>query len=195
MSSSTAATEPWGLGLDADRGPHARVHALVLAHFDSIWRLLRRLGVPESQVDDAAQQVFVIATNKVAKIQPGSEQSFLYGVALRIAADERRKALRRRDVAELEESALSHEGPTPDDLIDQRKARALMDAVLEAMPLELRSVFVLYEMEEMTMAEIATLLGIPAGSVASRLRRAREYLHEYVRRYRAKWQKPKVMKP
>jgi RNA polymerase sigma-70 factor (ECF subfamily) len=192
MSSSTAATEHWDLGLDAEGGPNARARALVLSHFDSIWRLLRRLGVPESMVDDAAQQVFVIATNKVSKIQPGSEQSFLFGVALRIASDERRKARRRQDVAELEESALSHEGPTPDELIDQRKARALMDDVLEAMPLELRTVFVLYEMEEMTMAEIAGVLGIPAGSVASRLRRAREYFHEYVRRYRAKWEGPRV---
>ena len=192
MSSSTAATEPWALGLDADGGPHARVHALVLSHFDSIWRLLRRLGVPESMVDDATQQVFVIATDKLSKIQPGSEHSFLFGIALRIASDERRKARRRPEVAELEESALSHQGPTPDELVDQRKARALMDDVLEAMPLELRSVFVLYEMEEMTMAEIAAVLGIPAGSVASRLRRAREHFHDHVRRYRAKWEGPKV---
>lgn len=188
MSSSTATTERWDLGLDADGRPHARAQVLVVSHFDSIWRLLRRLGVPESAVDDAAQQVFVIATNKLSKIQPGSEQSFLFGVALRIASDERRKARRRHDVTELEESAFRHEGPTPDELIDQRKARALMDDVLEAMPLELRTVFVLYEMEEMTMAEIAKVLGIPSGSVASRLRRAREHFHEYVRRYRAKWE-------
>jgi len=67
-----------------------------------------------------------------------------------------------------------------------------MDDALESLPIELRSVFVLYEMEEMTMAEIAELLGIPAGSVASRLRRARHHFHEYVRRYRAKWEGPKV---
>jgi RNA polymerase sigma-70 factor (ECF subfamily) len=192
MGSSTVATEPWDLGLDADGGPHARVHALVLSHFDSIWRLLRRLGVPESMVDDAAQQVFVIATNKLSKIQQGSEHSFLFGVALRVAADERRKERRRPEMAEIEESVLGDGGPTPDELIDQRKARELMDDALESLPLELRSVFVLYEMEELTMAEIAELLGIPAGSVASRLRRARHHFHEYVRRYRAKWEGPKV---
>jgi len=114
MSSSTAATEPWALGLDADGGPHARVHALVLSHFDAIWRLLRRLGIPESMVDDAAQQVFVIATNKLSKIQPGSEHSFLFGVALRVASDERRRARRRPEMADIEDSALSHGGPTPD---------------------------------------------------------------------------------
>jgi RNA polymerase sigma-70 factor (ECF subfamily) len=64
-----------------------------------------------------------------------------------------------------------------------------MDRVLESMPIALRSVLVLYEMEEMTMAEIAVMLGIPPGSVASRLRRAREHFHEYVRRYQAKWEK------
>lgn len=192
MSSSTAATEPWDLDLDADGGLQARAHALVLAHFESVWKLLRRLGVPESMVDDAAQQVFVTATKKLPEIVQGSEHSFLYGVALRVAADERRKVRRRAEVAAIEESQLSHDNPAPDELVDQRKARAMMDQVLESMPLELRSVLVLYEMEEMTMAEIAVLLGIPAGSVASRLRRARHHFHEYVRRYRAKWESPKV---
>jgi RNA polymerase sigma-70 factor (ECF subfamily) len=187
MSSSTAATEPWDLGLDTDQAAQGRVRALVVDHFDSVWRLLRRLGVPESAVDDAAQLVFLIATKKLARVVPESEQSFLYGVALRVAADERRKAKRRLEVSGVEMTALEDAGPPPDALVEQRKARALMDHVLESMPLELRSVFVLYEMEEMTMAEIAALLGIPPGSVASRLRRAREHFHEYVRRYRAKW--------
>jgi len=192
MSSSTAATEPWDLGLHADGGPHAHVHALVTSHFDSIWRLLRRLGVAESMVDDAAQQVFLTATKKLSQIAPGSEFSFLFGVALRVAADERRKAGRRVEVAGLEESAIRDDCATPDELVDQRKARAVMDLALESMPLGLRSVFVLYEMEEMTMAEIAVMLAIPTGSVASRLRRARQQFHEYVRRYRAKWEGSRV---
>lgn len=192
MSSSTAASKPWDLGLATDGGPQERARALVLSHFDPIWRLLRRLGVPESAVDDAAQQVFVVATKKLAKIAPGSEQSFLFGVALRVASDERRRLRRLPEVAVVEAAELTNDGPAPDELVDQRKARAMMDQILESMPLELRSVLVLYEMEEMTMAEIAELLGIPAGSVASRLRRAREHFHDYVRRYRAKWEGPKV---
>jgi RNA polymerase sigma-70 factor, ECF subfamily len=63
--------------------------------------------------------------------------------------------------------------PGPDELVDRDRARAALDAILAAMPLELRAVFVLYELEQLTMAEIAALLELPPGTVASRLRRAR----------------------
>jgi len=68
--------------------------------------------------------------------------------------------------------------------IDDRRARALLDALLASMPLDLRTVFVLYELEELTMAEIARALDLPAGTVASRLRRAREAFEELSRRVR-----------
>lgn len=188
MSSSTAATEPWPLGLDAGEESASRIRVLVDEHFDSIWRLLRRLGIPESGVDDAAQQVFLTATKKLSQIAAGSEYAFLFGIALRVAADERRKLRRRAEVPGLEETGFSHSLPPPDELVDQRKARHTVDGILDGMPLELRTVLVLYEMEEMTMAEIAVLLAIPAGSVASRLRRARLHFHDCVRRYRARWE-------
>jgi RNA polymerase sigma-70 factor (ECF subfamily) len=189
MGPSTVASEPWDLGLESVPGGQARVHALVVEHFDFIWRLLRRFGVPESGADDAAQQVFLTATKRLSQIAPGSEQSFLFGVALRVAADDRKKRQRLREAVMVDEANHVAEGPPPDELVEQRRARELMDRVLESMPIALRSVLVLYEMEEMTMAEIAVMLGIPPGSVASRLRRAREHFHEYVRRYQAKWEK------
>jgi RNA polymerase sigma-70 factor (ECF subfamily) len=61
----------------------------------------------------------------------------------------------------------------------------VLQEVLDQMPLELRAVFVLYEIEELTMAEIAEAVGIPPGTAASRLRRARESFHAIVRRLRA----------
>ncbi len=72
-----------------------------------------------------------------------------------------------------------------EELSDQLRARALMDSVLSAMPSELREVFVLFELEELAVAEVAELLSIPIGTVGSRLRRAREDFHERVRRLRA----------
>jgi RNA polymerase sigma-70 factor, ECF subfamily len=60
----------------------------------------------------------------------------------------------------------------------------VLDALLASLPLDLRTVFVLYELEELTMAEIARALDLPMGTVASRLRRARETFEELSRRVR-----------
>ncbi len=76
-------------------------------------------------------------------------------------------------------------GPGLEDRIDQARARATVESILDAMPLELRAVFVLFELEQVTMAEIATLLDLPRGTVASRLRRAREHFETATRRLSA----------
>ena len=71
-------------------------------------------------------------------------------------------------------------------MLDRARARALLDEILEAMPLELRAVFTLFELEQLTMAQIAPLLGVPQGTVASRLRRAREVFVEHRKRLEAR---------
>jgi RNA polymerase sigma-70 factor (ECF subfamily) len=167
------------LGLDV--GPRegavrddARLRAIVNEHYDFVWRSLRRLGVAESLADDAAQQVLLVLARKLADVHEGSERSFLFGTALRVASDVRRSAAYRREVPYADPGAELEGGVRPDELLDRHRARAALDTLLEDMELELRTVFVLFELEEMTTAEIATLLAIPAGTVASRLRRARE---------------------
>ncbi len=156
-------------------------------YYDFVWRLLRRLGVPSLLVDDAAQQVFIIAARKASDIQAGREQSFLHGVAIRVASDARDAEKRRGGPArELDEQAPSDE-PNPEELLDRKRARQRLDEILASMGLEERSVFVLYEIEGLTMAEIATLEGVPAGTVASRLRRAREtFAHKVARLWPAR---------
>src|SRR3954451_17353117 len=62
------------------------VQALLRCHFDGVWRLLRRLGLPQADADDAAQQVFIIACRRIESILPGSERAFLFGCALKLAA-------------------------------------------------------------------------------------------------------------
>ncbi len=159
---------------------------LVETHLDFIGRSLRRLGVPEADVDDGVQQVFVVASRHLDAILPGRERSYLFGVALRVASDARRSRRRRSAVLDdsgHEDDARSHE-PSPEALVGEHQARALLDRVLEAIPIEPRTVFILFELEEMTMAEIAQLLDLPAGTVASRLRRAREIFHDEARRLR-----------
>jgi RNA polymerase sigma-70 factor (ECF subfamily) len=151
---------------------------LVAEHLDFVWRSLRRFGVPAADVDDATQQVFLIANDKLPKILPGSERSFLVGVATRVASHVRR-SYHRREAAELRLSVSPHElTPNPEELTQRVEARALLDQVLDAMPEDLRAVFVLFELEELSIDQTASLLILPRGTVATRLRRAREVFHE-----------------
>jgi RNA polymerase sigma-70 factor (ECF subfamily) len=145
-----------------------------------VWRLLRRLGVSAEGVDDATQQVFLIVAERLDDIRAGSERSFIFGTALRVTQTQRRRRVREPASDLGEQRACSW--PSPDELTDQKRARELLDAVLGEMPLELRTVFVLFELEGLSSPEIADVVGVPLGTVASRLRRARESFHELVRR-------------
>lgn len=157
----------------------------VVDHADFVWRSLRRLGVPESMTDDATQQVFVIVQSKMRTIAVGRERAFLFGVAMNVAAHVRRTIARRREVGEDQAPDVADQAPLPDEALDQRRARVLLDAVLDAMEIDLRTVFVMIELEEMTMAEIAEVLVLPAGTVASRLRRARDEFQKQAQRVRS----------
>jgi RNA polymerase sigma-70 factor (ECF subfamily) len=139
-----------------------------------VWRLLRRVGLSRPDADDAAQQVFLVASRRLPQLAPGKERSFLYGTAVRIAANLRRGLRRRRESPEEELPVQSDATELPDELLERRRARAFLDELLEQLPEELRRVLVLAEIEQLTLAAIAELEQIPAGTAASRLRRARE---------------------
>ncbi len=173
---------PWfpGARARAEADRDARLRELVTGHFDFTWRSLVRLGVARADADDAAQQVFLVASRRLEDVEEGRERAFLFGACLRIAARHRRTVERRREAGDGVPETLPDPGLPPDEACDRLKARALLDRVLEALPLELRAVFVLYELEEQTMADIADTLAIPPGTVASRLRRARELFREQV---------------
>ncbi len=164
--------------------PAVRLRAMVETYFDFIWRALRRLGVPEASIDDAVQQVWIVASRKLDAIAPDQERAFLFGTALRVAADVRR-AQSRRPEAPHDEVDAHDPAPRPDEALDDRRARAILDQVLAQMPEELRAVFVLFELEELGTAQIAQMLQIPVGTAASRLRRAREEFQQIVKRFKA----------
>jgi RNA polymerase sigma-70 factor (ECF subfamily) len=157
-----------------------RVRALVDEHWQRTARVLRHLGVREADLDDALQQVFIVAANRLADIQAGSERAFLARTAVNMAARVRRAHGRSRELA-VEADAVDA-APGPDERIDRARALRWLDEILDAMDPTIRSVFVLYELEELTMAEIATALDLPPGTVASRLRRAREEFKDRARR-------------
>jgi RNA polymerase sigma-70 factor (ECF subfamily) len=158
---------------------------LVAEHADFIWRTVRRLGVPESMADDATQQVCFALMSRIETVVVGRERAFLFSVAMNVAAHVRRTLARRREVGR-ETLDIQDLAPLPDDALDQRRARALLDEVLDGMEIDLRTVFVMVELEEMTMADVASVLEVPSGTVASRLRRARDEFQRNAQRVRAR---------
>lgn len=172
--------------------PRARDVADLLSpeHVKFVARSLRRLGVNESDIDDGVQEVFVIASSKREMIAEGAERSFLYGTAMRVASNarrvERRAQSRRAEAPEGREHVSVDATPNAEELLARRQARERLDAILATMSVEMRAVFTLFELEEMTRSEIAALLGLPLGTVGSRIRRAREHFEEQVRIHKMK---------
>lgn len=166
----------------------AQLAELVKDHFRIVWRTLRRLGLNEADADDGAQQVFLIVARKLDVIEPGKERSFLVGVSYRVAANARRAVEKHRHEEYGTERAPHTTFDNPEELLQWRQTRALLDEVLETMPLPQRSVFVLFELEGMTTPEIAESLDLPLGTAASRLRRARELFLRESNRVRTRLQ-------
>jgi RNA polymerase sigma-70 factor, ECF subfamily len=166
------------------QGPEhdARLRRVVAAHFDPMWRLLRRLGVPSRDLDDAVQEVIMVLARRLPEVPPASERSFVLGTACRIASTFRRAIRRRREADHEPTDELQDDAESPEALLEQRRARAMLDTVLAKLVPEFRAVFVLYELERFTLAEIADTLGLPQGTVASRLRRGRAQFQDEVKR-------------
>lgn len=175
-----------GSTVQVRRAAEERFRRIVGAHFDFIWRSLRGLGVPLASVDDAAQNVFLVAAQKIDQITEGSERSFLFATARGIAANARRSQGRSRETSDDDAiMARADDAPDPEQLTASKRAREILDRILDGLPEEARTVFVLYELEGLTMAEIAKLLELPSGTVASRLRRAREDFQSAAREYQS----------
>jgi len=159
----------------------ARLRWMVDEYIDFVARVLRNAGTPAAEIDDDVQRTFIAAARRLDDVRPGAERSFLLQTALYVAAHARRTVTRRREVAAEEAPEQVDTALTPEQLTDQKRARQMLDRVLSEMDGDLRTVFVLYEFEELSMAEIADALSIPRGTVASRLRRARSDFRDRVR--------------
>jgi len=158
-------------------------------HFGFVWRSLRHLGVRESDVEDAVQDVFIVIHAKLASFEQRSHlTTWIYGICLHVAQARRRRAHVRRelptDPREMpdDELELAH----ANDAYERREAEDVLDAILDAMPIEQRAVFTLFELDGRTCEDIARLCGIPLGTVYSRLRLAREVFKRAVARLEAR---------
>ena len=156
-----------------------RLVELVNKHVGFVERVLRNLGVPEAELDDAVQRTFIVVSNRLDDIQVGSEKSFVFKSAKYVAAHVWRGRAQRGRFEPLEDEMPSLQ-QSPEELTERKRARELLDEVLERMGEDLRVVFCLYEFEDFTMQEISQILDIPAGTVASRLRRARQQFKKHV---------------
>jgi glucose/mannose transport system substrate-binding protein len=162
-----------------------RLRRMVVDHRAALQRYLGRMGVPAHETEDAAQEVFLVAASKLDDIPEGGERGFLTATALRIAANARRGWKRRHLAHDRLLDVPEPPTPRPDDLTERMQARNLLDEAMHEMPSELRGVFELHELEEISIGEIAQRLGVAEGTAASRLRRARESFDDWVVRFRA----------
>lgn len=171
----------------ADR--NQRLSNAVALHFDTVWRMLRRLGVPEADADDAAQGVFLALDKRLVDVPVERERGFLLSAAVRVAANTRRQLKRSREDAGLDEHSPGTE-PTPERALEHRQALAELDQALTLMNEDQRTVFALYEIEGFSLPEIARSLDIPVGTATSRLRRARETFEAWLADRRARGAQP-----
>lgn len=165
----------------AEAQAERRLGAAIERHANLVWRALRRFGVPERDVPDAAQQVFLTFAQHASEIAGGKEPSYLATVAVKVAANARRKLQRSREEAIGDQPLSSFPAEdTPEKLLNEKQLREELDRGLSTLPFEQRTVFVLYELEGFTLPEIAEALGTPLGTATSRLRRARAHFEAWV---------------
>ncbi len=153
-------------------------------HFQGVWRLLRRLGVPVAALDDAAQDVFLVVHRKLADFDPRAPlQSWVFAITVRVASEHRRRAARVR--AEQFDDGLPDPAPGPAQLRELREEVELLHEILGELDDDKREVFVLSELEQLSAPEIATVLEANLNTVYSRLRAARKYFDAALQRRRA----------
>ena len=147
-----------------------------------VWRALRRLGVDEADVEDVCQDVFMVAHRKLPSFEHRSSiRTWIYGICVRVAADFRRRARRRYERV----TDTPPEQPVPPSQIEtlsDREGRAILDRALSKLDADKRAVFVLFELEELPMAEIAEAVGCPLQTAYARLYAARKQVEAGLRR-------------
>jgi RNA polymerase sigma-70 factor, ECF subfamily len=151
---------------------------LFRAHAPFTWRCLRRLGVAAADADDVCQEVFVVIHKKLGEYDGRTSlRAWIYGVAVRKASDYRRLARNRHEISsECPGGERATTAPGPDRLLEQRRDLELLDRTLGELDEDKRNAFVLYEVEGLTLAEVAAALSCPLQTLYSRLNAARRHV-------------------
>ena len=162
-------------------------------YFGFVWRNLRRLGVPEATLDDAAQDVFLVVFRRWGDFEGRSSvRTWLFGIVLRVARDQRKQAQRRRRRLVFLDELADNQAPKtpdalgPDALATQHEATRLLHSLLEQLEASRRAVFILVELEQMSVPEAAESLGWKLNTAYARLRAARQTFEAALARHRAR---------
>jgi RNA polymerase sigma-70 factor, ECF subfamily len=151
------------------------VEEIYAEHFSMVWRGLRRLGVPETSIEDAVQDVFLVVHRRLAEFEGRSSiTTWLYGIMLRVAKDHRRTQARQALKAERAQflSLTSLATSTPIDDAERREANQVVHAILAELREDHREVLVLVEMEGLSVRDTAAVLGLHVRACQRRLRAA-----------------------
>jgi RNA polymerase sigma-70 factor (ECF subfamily) len=167
---------------DASAAHERQLTALYEQHVAFVWRSVRMLGVSPDAADDAVQDVFVVAHRRLADFEARSgPRTWLFAIAMRVVSDHKRSKRRRLNLLERAQTVEHRPACSPfDTTADAELRRALLGA-LESLPEEQRIAFALAELEELTVPEIATALGVKLNTVYSRLRVARRAVADKLR--------------
>jgi len=144
-------------------------------HFTFVWRCLRTLGVPRAQLDDAAQEVFLVVHRRLDTFEgKASFRSWLFGIVRHVAFNQRRSVRRKSGRCEPLDSDLRCGAPGPHESAEGSEAAAFLERFLMSLEQKKREVFALAVIEELSIPEVSEALGIPLNTAYTRLRRARE---------------------
>lgn len=165
--------------------PLPSMKSLFQEHGAFVFRTARRLGIAEGDLDDIVQEVFLLVHRKRPQYDGLSPvRAWLFGMVRHAARDYRKKAHRKREVAVSHEVGNSRD-TDQEAIVRLREKRRVLDAALDQLDDEKREVFVLYQLEGMSMKEVALVLGCPLQTGYSRLAAAREKVKRHVERYYA----------
>lgn len=167
-------------------GSTFEVAAVYEEHFDFVWRSMRRLGVPERALDDAVQEVFIVVHRRLADFEGRSSlKSWLFAIARRVAKDHRRRASRKDRTVALPEMLADPRAQSPLEDAERAQAVRLLYQILDGLDDDKREVFILAELEQMAVPEIAAAISVNLNTVYSRLRAARQAFDKALARQQA----------
>jgi RNA polymerase sigma-70 factor (ECF subfamily) len=148
---------------------------LFRAHAPFVWRVLRRHGVADSDLEDVCQEVFVVVCRRLAEFEGRARlRTWIYEIARRSALAHRRSRNARAHAPF--ETELADGRASPEAELEQARALRWLEAALARLSDEKREAFVLYELEEMTLAEVAEAQGCALNTVHYRVTTARAEL-------------------
>jgi len=157
--------------------PSIDVAVIYAEHAQFLWKSLYRLGIPEADLADLLQEVLLVVHRRLDSYDRSCRlTTWLFGICLRVAATARRGRRRRREEP-MDPNVQGHilvESNDPEQNVLARDARRRLDVALDSLEPEKRAVLVMFELEGMACAEIGELLGVPKGTVFSRLSSARQ---------------------